>query len=214
MFENNVFGSVGKTCKELATKIFNFIFLTNMSVAVLVLVGGLIVASEWEEPLVGWVAVLVAFVIGFTGFYKALLQTIVLYAKGELVEKVTEIDNKLDEFKKSDTNKVIEEVVAEEKTESKQPIVAVTDMPRIVDTSISETDKAKINSFLSAVENCSRVKELLEKWNELDLEDHPKTAWIKAEIEKTNQLERMYGRNPNSFKKLVDKIISCLSDSN
>lgn len=204
-----LFNNVGKKCKAIATKIAINIIMPYIVVGVMVALLGVIDAIDREDALRGWISVLIAYIVITVGWHKAELQTIMLYAKGELVEKVTEIDNKLDELKKSNEK---EEAKSTEGTENAMPevppVTIPVEPPVITDEATLEEYKKKIDEFLLDAGKCVRISELRECWESLNLGRHPVVENIGKEILEAEKVERFYGFLDGRAAKTVEKITS------
>ena len=63
-----------------------------------------------------------------------------------------------------------------------------------------------LSSFAAAIQDCSRVKEILMLWESLQTEDNDLSRTITQKLEAAAKMERMYGSNPKELKALVADI--------
>lgn len=89
-----LFDNVGGELKNLAEMVARRITLYYGLVGVIIAIIGVAVAVE-TEGWVAFVAIILAAAVAFYGYNKAHLQVITLYAYGELVERVSSVDQKL-----------------------------------------------------------------------------------------------------------------------
>ena len=90
-----LFDNVGKEIKEIAEVIARRIMIRYFLIAVIVALGGIAIGAEGDYPLVIIISIVIAAMIAVYGYNKSLLDVMLLYAQGELVDRIISIDNKL-----------------------------------------------------------------------------------------------------------------------
>ena len=90
-----LFDNVGKEIKEIAEVIARRIMIRYFLIAVIVALAGIAFGAEGEYPLVIIISIAIAAMIAVYGYNKSLLDVMLLYAQGELADRIISIDNKL-----------------------------------------------------------------------------------------------------------------------
>ena len=90
-----LFDNVGKEIKEVAEIIARRIMVRYALIGLIVAIVGIALASAEGYPLVGIISVVVAIIIVVYGYNKSHLEVMLLYAQGELADRIISIDNKL-----------------------------------------------------------------------------------------------------------------------
>lgn len=90
-----LFDNVGKEIKEIAEVIARRIMIRYFLIALIVAIGGIAGGVEGDWPIVAIMSVIIAIIIAVYGYNKSCLEVMLLYAQGELVDRIISIDNKL-----------------------------------------------------------------------------------------------------------------------
>lgn len=119
-----LFDNVGKELKNIAELVALWVLIGYIGVGLVVAIAGIAYAVEWDEPGVAVLSVIGAIIIIIFGRIKSRLQVIMLYAKGELVEKTTSIDNKLSKTRGNSTKEHNKVAVKRQEDDKGAPVVS------------------------------------------------------------------------------------------
>ena len=90
-----LFDNVGRELKTIAETIAGWIIAGFAIAGLLILIAAIAIAVDMDVGWPAFIGIVVAVVVVVTGYNKARLKVIELYAYGELVERVTVIESKI-----------------------------------------------------------------------------------------------------------------------
>lgn len=94
-----LFNNVGSDIKTIAKVIANWILVLHILLGSVIIICGCVLLSE--ELAIGWVGFLIGFGIFGFGYIISKLTVILLYAYGEMTDRLISIDSKMSNFSKS-----------------------------------------------------------------------------------------------------------------
>ena len=90
-----LFSNVGKEIKEIAEEVARRIMIRYFLIAVIVALAGIAIGAEGDYPLVIIISIVIAAIVAVYGYNKSRFEVMLLYAQGELADRIISIDNKL-----------------------------------------------------------------------------------------------------------------------
>ena len=100
-----LFNNVGSDIKTIAKVIANWIFALHILLGIVIIICGCALLSE--ELAIGWVGFLIGFGIFGFGYIMSRLAVMLLYAYGEMTDRLISIDSKLSNSSKPKRNEQI-----------------------------------------------------------------------------------------------------------